>query len=550
MSKGLGQKIAIKFDQALVGDVSGLTPTPAGGTPYFLEVPKLGLTYSASSVTYGPIANGFDGNTGTLWGAIVAAAWARVDFGAGNSQSLNKVRWYTTTSYAPRAYVIEGSNNATNWDTLASGESANTVGWKEHEFENTTAYRYYQFRTTTGWSTRCYVYEFEYYEKRPVGNEGAFTITGQEPSYTEIPSEVLGPLVDGDYEVASVEAYPPEQYHDDDFDQGATDGTEIVEGEVVLDSIGGSEEIELFDGYTNHWLSGCTFTSDGAARTTTKIAVSAGEVITVSGGNRRRVRWEDSSGNCIHSEDLGNSATSITVPSSPSGIVAMHLYYWYLSSGDFSLKVTRNTALTYVSEGIYSAIPIDALSLPSSFRIVWDEVVPDNTVLVVEYGFANSDVVPPISWTSVEKESIISNVGVEGDFLWLRVTFETNDAEVTPVLQSLKLMEPSTDPSKILLTMTGIGKFRNLEGDLTVKYGMTKGNLAGIGGAVLSFEETFTPDDLERMINPYLEEIVSIGTVISSELKEVAYIEGFAEEAVDIGALVTIEFIHIDSIDP
>lgn len=211
MSKGLGQKMVIKFDQPLVGDVTGITPTPVGGQQYLLEVPKSGLTYSASNATYGVVTNCFDLSISTLWGANNVASWVRVDFGSGKKKILNKTRWYTTTSYAPRAYVIEGSNDGVTWDVLASGESANSNGWKEHEFENTIAYRFYQFRTTTGWSSRIYIYEFEYYEFKSYGNEVAFIIQGEEPAYILAPEEEAGPLIQKSYIVDSVQQHPTEE---------------------------------------------------------------------------------------------------------------------------------------------------------------------------------------------------------------------------------------------------------------------------------------------------------------------------------------------------
>ena len=272
MSKGLGTKIAIKFDKALTGDVSAVVET--------LENENLFASWmasydSAGTVLYTP-DNCMDVSTSTYWRVNTTGSWWEITLT--KPAIVSGFRYYSGSLYRLRAYVFEGSNDRTNWTELWSGENPNETGWQEISFENETAYLYYRWSFTSAWSSRTYLYEFELFGDIDVGNERAFTVSGQEPLYTEIPSEVLGPLVDGDYEVLSVEAHP-------------------------------------------------------------------------------------------------------------------------------------------------------------------------------------------------------------------------------------------TEANTILLTMTGMGKFRKLEGNLTVAYDMTKGNLAGLGGAVLSFEEVFTPEDLERMINPNVSEIVNVSVV-------------------------------------
>ena len=268
MSKGLGQKIAIKFDKALTGDVSAVVET--------LENENLLTSWmanydSAGTVLYTP-DNCMDGSTSTYWRVGTTGSWWKITLT--KPAIVRGFRYYSGAAYRLRAYVFEGSNDGTNWTELWSGENPNETGWQEISFENETAYLYYKWSFSSSWSSRTYLYDFELFGDIGAGNEMAFTVTGQEPEYTEIPSEVLGPLKARDYEVASVEAHP-------------------------------------------------------------------------------------------------------------------------------------------------------------------------------------------------------------------------------------------TEANTILLTMTGLGKFRNLEGNLTIAYDMAKGTLAGLGGAVLSFEEVFTPADLERMINPFLKEIVS-----------------------------------------
>jgi hypothetical protein len=280
MSKGLGTKIAIKFDKALTGDVSGLTPTPVGGYKVDFES-NLSLNKPATAgLTRGTgyeADKAFDNNEATQWEPTYRGlTWLKVDLES--AQDVMGVTLRSGSGGYALGYYIEASNDDTNWDLIYTATypdySLGSQAYVTIDFGEEKNYRYWMITVTHRSGNYPGFSIVNYHGKVGVGNEKAFTITGQEPSYTEIPSEVLGPLVDGDYEVASVESHP-------------------------------------------------------------------------------------------------------------------------------------------------------------------------------------------------------------------------------------------TEANTILLNMTGMGKFRNLEGNLTVTYDMTKGNLAGLGGAVLSFEEVFTPADLERMINPYLEEIVS-----------------------------------------
>lgn len=143
--------------------------------------------------------------------------------------------------------------------------------------------------------------------------------------------------------------------------------------------------------------------------------------------------------------------------------------------------------------GTYISSPIDTSDLPEMPRIRFDTDTPTGTSITAEYATNNSDTTPPETWTAVSESDLFT---IDGDFLWLRYTLETEDTSKTPTLLSVWLEEAEAPPDTIILTMTEAGLFRDVEGDITVAYDQSVGNLTGTR-PVASFEHNFTPVDLE-----------------------------------------------------
>jgi len=108
-----------------------------------------------------------DDNDSTGWLSINSAEgkvpgtpqWWKYDLGEGNEAIVSKIRIESNPYsylYPPTDFLIQGSNNDSDWDTLetVSGISSWAVStWKEWEFTNTTAYRYYRIYITDGLGT-------------------------------------------------------------------------------------------------------------------------------------------------------------------------------------------------------------------------------------------------------------------------------------------------------------------------------------------------------------------------------------------------------------
>jgi beta-glucosidase-like glycosyl hydrolase len=151
----LGQQRAIAYGYSLweleiYG--SGGTPTgdlargrPATSSSIENNDPNLAATYA------------FDGNAGTRWASASAdPQWIRVDLGS--SQQVGRVVLEWEGAYG-KTYTIDGSNNDTNWTTLASVTNG-TVGRKEITVSGTA--RYVRMRGTergTGYGYSLWSFE-------------------------------------------------------------------------------------------------------------------------------------------------------------------------------------------------------------------------------------------------------------------------------------------------------------------------------------------------------------------------------------------------------
>lgn len=106
---------------------------------------------------------------------------------------------------------------------------------------------------------------------------------------------------------------------------------------------------------------------------------------------------------------------------------------------------------------------------------------------------------------------------------------------------------PGTDDT-ILLTFDEANRFNNVEGDITVAYDQTVGNLSGIR-AVESFEVSFTPEDLEP--SPVDEHIITVRGEPVVDFIKVTYEPGYGAHTVTVtGTGVFVDFIHVDDIPP
>ena len=185
-----------------------------------------------------------------------------------------------------------------------------------------------------------------------------------------------------------------------------------------------------------------------------------------------------------------------------------------------------------------------AIIQPGQYRVRWSENKPAGTNITLEYTTGEIQE----QWQEVSNGDIITS----DTNLWIRATLSTEDTTVTPVLKDLWLEEASAPQDKILITMQPLNKFNNVEGDLTVNYDATKGNLTGAGGAVESFEVEFTPTDLVQTPNPGIEEhLMAYPYEITLDFKEIDRQNRYAEEHLKAYPYeIVLDLKHVSEINP
>jgi hypothetical protein len=101
-----------------------------------------------------------DGNLTTKWnsdGSAFPHYW-KYDLGVGITKKICRLNIYTYSDYAGgilKDFILQGSNDDTNWDTIYTGIAAINIDkfWQYFAFVNLVAYRYYKIIITSNYRT-------------------------------------------------------------------------------------------------------------------------------------------------------------------------------------------------------------------------------------------------------------------------------------------------------------------------------------------------------------------------------------------------------------
>lgn len=202
-----------------------------------------------------------------------------------------------------------------------------------------------------------------------------------------------------------------------------------------------------------------------------------------------------------------------------------------------------NTLVSLVSESYFldgSAV-FNLGSIYKSSRLAFTKETPESTSLKIEVSYDGDN------WVEKQYGDIVNDGNV-----YLKITMNTIDENITPILKELWLEELSAPQNQILITMDWWGRFNNVEDKIKVLYDASKGSLTGAGGAVRSFEIEFIPDDLVQTPNPNVQETIKANPYeIVLGLKELEFKKGYINEYIEAYPYaITLNLINVDEINP
>ena len=414
-------------------------------------------------------------------------------------------------------------------------------------------------------------------------NEAAFTVEGQEPEYVYADG-TSGPLVAGDYEVATVAPAPIQTLYDDDFSAGTLTDVEVVDGAlqlgIVEDNSSSDSTIASATSQHSQTYPGVTVTIQMQATSNVEkidfLTVSSGtyslELQNASGTETLRTATAQSSGDnqtiefTFANVMLEQGTTYLLEVTYPAGHTrhTNSLYSGTLWSSNNTYVHTlgdRNITpgitiydmdVAYSSEGHRTAEPIALESLEDDLRLQWNETASANTSIVIETAVNESDTEAPTAWAEQTNGEVLSDIPAEraGKYLWIKQTLATTDDAETPVLESLHIEEAVEDERLLLLTMTATKEFNNVEGALSVAYDDMVGNLQGAGGAVVTFTDGFTPTELTRTLPVVAEAEEQVGVSVGLEGTEwIEITTGTTAQEEQVGVSVGLEGITWEEVE-
>lgn len=138
MAKGDGEKIAIRFTEPLIGDVSGITPVPLG-YKHEKAKPDAVTALNQYSTSYPP-EKAVDGSIDTYWRGTTTDDWFTAYFA--EPIVLSRLRVYFKTNPI-RSFTLFGSDDGETFTQIGGtynvSSSSTGAGWYEYDIENSTA---------------------------------------------------------------------------------------------------------------------------------------------------------------------------------------------------------------------------------------------------------------------------------------------------------------------------------------------------------------------------------------------------------------------------
>lgn len=228
--------------------------------------------------------------------------------------------------------------------------------------------------------------------------------------------------------------------------------------------------------------------------------------------------------------------------------IALTKFRWYIGNSTYYPK-------DFILEGSDNGIDFIPVFIgTSSSGTGWKDFILSNSVKYLFYRWTitsrNSSYI-----YIYEFELFYKNFINEGAFSITGQEYKYVNGNLIDKVYAIEKIEPHpTEPKSILITMDWWDRFNNVEGDLTVNYDATKGNLTGAGGAVESFEVEFTPTDLVQTPNPHVVEYLKAYPYeITLDYKEIDWQKRYVIEDEHLKAYpyeIVLDLKHVSEINP
>jgi hypothetical protein len=243
------------------------------------------------------------------------------------------------------------------------------------------------------------------------------------------------------------------------------------------------------------------------------------------------------------SKGVARWTSAFTPATQPYGTDLYTVLLLHCDGENDSTTFIDSSAITYKSSGhvIFGPFLLPEVDDFSTSQINWSTVLPDDTSILVYSGLADSEEVPDV-WEECVNGGEIPTL-IAGRDLYIKVDLETSDTSVTPELDDLSFTyKGDEDKTKVRIKLTEPGRLKHPQGNVTVAYTASSGNLKNAAGtlAVATFEQAFDPDeeDLTLFFNPHDPENVEIsGVGLTVDVNKVTYVDGKDDENIEIDSL-------------
>ena len=228
MSKGLGQKIVLKFTEAL---------TDPGYVPSYNNI-ALGKPVTSDQTLTQQVA-GFDitdndTNTANYVNGGIGPTYVQVDLGEATMISGVTVWHYYSDGRIYNGTKVEVSIDGETWitvfDSAVSGTYAESSSGKSHIFQPILARYVRDWLNGSNKNTGNHWVEIKIFDSVRAYPKESFTITGQERKH------VRGPLIAGDYKIKTATLYPIPIVWQEDFINATFSGIEVSGNGLKLEA--------------------------------------------------------------------------------------------------------------------------------------------------------------------------------------------------------------------------------------------------------------------------------------------------------------------------